>query len=132
MDTRRRKTVEKTDVAPLIIQAESLAKNGKLAEAIERYKQIVGLAPENAQAHADLAHCLLEHGEVDDAFHHIELAIGADTLPPSAQILTDLGRISASRGLLRRATEAYREALRLDPTFRPASHGLIVVTEQMN
>jgi len=129
---KRRKTVEKTDIKPLLNQAEGLAKDGKLTEAIDRYRHVLRLDPENAQAHADLAHVLLERGEVDDAFHHIELAIGADILPPSAQILTDLGRISASRGLLRRATEAFREALRLDPAFRPASHGLITVTEQMN
>jgi Tfp pilus assembly protein PilF len=134
MEQRRRKatTEPKQDVTPLLAQATGFAREGKLAEAIDRCRQALALDANNVTVHAELSHYLLENGEVDDAFHHIELAIAPKTVPPSAQLLTDMGRICATRGLLRRASEAFREALRVDPAFRPASQGLISVTEQLN
>ena len=44
----------------------------------------------------------------------------------------NLGRVFAQRGMLLRAAEEFREALKVEPNFRAAAEGLIAITENLN
>ncbi len=52
-----------------------LLTNDEYTRAAESYRQIVQLHPEYAPAHNNLAHVLLELGDLEQAAHHAELAV---------------------------------------------------------
>lgn len=115
-----------------LIVAWSKALSGDLTGAISDCRVALSLDETSFGAHHDLAHYLVEVGELDEAFEHLEAAQRHAPHEPSTLLHFNIGRVCTNRGLLRRAAAAFRAALRLDPSFQPAVDGLMEVTEQLN
>jgi tetratricopeptide (TPR) repeat protein len=108
----------------------ALAMRGDLDNAIKECERGLACDPECALALSDFAHYLIERGEFDSATSYLERAFESGA--SDSRIHYDWGRVSAQRGLLKRAAKAYRDALSVDPSFQPAADGLIAVTQSLN
>ncbi len=107
-----------------------LAMRGDLESAIKECERGLASDPDCALALSDFAHYLVERGEFESATSFIERAFESGA--SGSRLHYDWGRVSAHRGLLKRAAKAYRDALSVDPSFQPAADGLIAVTQSLN
>jgi tetratricopeptide (TPR) repeat protein len=103
-------------------QGVSLASEGKLAEAAERFRQAVRLKPDFVEAHYSLAAVLRRLGQVDEA-----LCCSEETVkmrPDSAEAHLALGTTLLHKGRASEAETSCREALRLKPDLGEAHNNL--------
>jgi tetratricopeptide (TPR) repeat protein len=97
---------------------EALEEHGRLAEATERFREAVGLAPNDLQACYDLGNALLKQGMVEEAAAHLKWACRIDPKSASAHV-----RLGDALARLRRPEEAvrqYEEGLLLAPDMSSA------------
>ena len=93
--------------------ADIQADQFETAEALLR--QALELAPQLAEAHANLAWLLERRGSVDDALHHYELA--TELQPDNAHIHLNFGALLAQLKFLSAAEAVYHRALLLDASL---------------
>lgn len=110
--------------------AWTLATKGDLESALLECERAVAADPKCVLALSDFAHYLIERGDYDAAAAYLERAFESGATNSRAHY--DWGRISAHRGMLKRAAQAYRDALKVDPSFQPAADGLLEVTQSLN
>ena len=99
-----------------------LAKQGRVAEAIEQYQATLELKPDYADAHNNLAILLAGQGKTAEAVKHYQRAL--EIKPDFAAAHNNWGNALAVKGQINEATEHYQQALQLDPDFGEAHNDL--------
>jgi Tetratricopeptide repeat len=89
---------------------------GNLVKAIDAYKELVQLKPENPDFVAPLAVLLAQTGRFDEAFLYFQEA--EKLSPTSPKIKNDIGALFANQKNYSKALPYFLEALRLDPNFK--------------
>lgn len=101
-----------------IAQGNRAEDEGRLREACESYRKAVAAAPRYAKAHLNLGIALEALGDADGAIGAYQAALGIDAADPYVHY--NLGKLLYTRGVLARAGELLREAVRLQPDFAEA------------
>ena len=99
-----------------------LAKQGRIAEAIEQYQATLELKPDYAAAHNNLGILLAGQGKTAEAVKHYQRAL--EIKPDFAAAHNNWGNALAVKGQINEATEHYQQALQLDPDFGEAHNDL--------
>jgi tetratricopeptide (TPR) repeat protein len=98
---------------------------GRAPEAVEQLAAALRARPDDADAKYNLANALVLSGRPADAVAHYEALLRSNPGPADAvRVHTQLGRTFALLGDMARATGQFREALRIDPNYRPAWEAL--------
>ena len=106
----------------------TLAREGKLQEAIKYYSDALALNPRFAQVHNNLGLALARVGRVDEAADHFREAF---TIRPTYSMAhNNLGKLLAQRGQTSEARAELEEALRLDPENADADANLGVLLQR--
>jgi len=100
----------------------ALARQGRLDDAVEQYREATRLEPRLAEAHYDLGVILARQGRLEEAIEAYEQARAR--APREARIHVQLGVARAAQGRLEDAVEHYREAVRLAPGLLQARSNL--------
>jgi tetratricopeptide (TPR) repeat protein len=90
---------------------EALASQGKVAEAIQQYKEAVRLKPNYEEAYNNLGMALASQGKVSEAIQQYEAAVRMN--PNYATAHNNLGLALADEGKVAEAIQQYEAALRL-------------------
>src|SRR3989454_941814 len=99
-----------------------LDRRGKLAEAIEHYRQALRIKPDYALAHTNWGVALGRQGKPAEAIEHYRQALRIK--PDDALAHTNWGVELAQQGKLAEAIDHFREALRIKPDEAPAHTNL--------
>jgi tetratricopeptide (TPR) repeat protein len=95
-----------------------LFQEGRIPEAIERYRQALQINPEMAEAHSNLGLALEETGHAEEAIDEYERALKINPHLATAQV--NLGYALTQAGRTDEAMAHYREALEIDPGSQEA------------
>ncbi len=106
----------------ILRQAEEDIRQGRLADAEKRYRNLLKQIPDDSRLHLTLGLLYLEQKEYHAAKTQIERAIGLDPDNPNA--FSGLGDVLAADGNLDAAIEAYEKACDLNPMHVQALLGL--------
>jgi tetratricopeptide (TPR) repeat protein len=99
-------------------KAYYLAKQGKTAEAIKVYRQMIDRVPGDEKAHYNLATVYKRKGDLKNALYYYK---GAARLKPDyIHALYNVGELSVLLGLTKEGVSSYRRALEVNPDFLPA------------
>ena len=98
--------------------ADQLAAQGKVAQALQHYRDALGLRPDYFEVHANLGNLLLATGQVNEALVHYREA--ADLRPDIAALHDNLGNAFRISGDPVSAVSCHEEALRLQPRLLAA------------
>ena len=99
-------------------RAYYLAKQGKTAEAIKVYRQMIDRVPGDEKAHYNLATVYKRKGDLENALYYYR---GAARLQPDyIHALYNVGELSVLLGLTKEGVSSYRRALEVNPDFLPA------------
>jgi tetratricopeptide (TPR) repeat protein len=98
----------------------ALDRQGKVAEAIDRYQAALRLNPNYADAHNSVGAALANQGKVAEAIEHYQTALRLK--PDFAEAHGNLGAALAQQGALAEAIDHYRRALHIKPDYADA-HG---------
>ena len=104
---------DRIDEYMLMFRAKKLEMKGKSEEAIEKYRELILLAPDVAWYYADLAMTLAKAGKMSEAIQVLEQA--RKRMPDSLGTLSPLGLIYMHTGRFQDAFEVSQAMLRLDP-----------------
>ena len=102
--------------------AEMLQAAGRLDEAIDQYREIIGSRPDHALAHNNLGGALLTRGELEQAVRHYRSAIRLEHEIPELHF--NLGQALKRQGEIDAAAAAYQRALELQPGLARAHFAL--------
>jgi Flp pilus assembly protein TadD len=94
--------------------AKERARDGRLEEAEELYRELIDEAPSSVRALNNLGVLLDELGEHDEAVTHLQMAQKLD--PSNQEVLGNLGAALGASGRYMEAEEQLRSAFRLDPS----------------
>jgi Flp pilus assembly protein TadD len=97
-----------------------LADQGKVAEAIEHYRQALQLRPDYPEAHYNWGLALARQSELAEAIEHYRQAL--QLRPDYAEAHNNWGAALLQQGKLAEAIEHFQQALRIKPDFALA-HG---------
>jgi cytochrome c-type biogenesis protein CcmH/NrfG len=117
--------MEPNDPDVLIGLAVVLGDDGRDAEATELFQKSIQMDPTSPWAHFDFGVHLFNIGKKTEAL--AELKKAAELAPTAAIVQAQLGDVLADMGRAGEARSAYDEALRLQPGFGPAIHGLLAL-----
>lgn len=106
-------------------RARIFAWSGKLAEAEKEYREILKVAPTDADDWMGLANVCLREGKIQEAQQAIDTA--EHLTPRRADIHSARGRILRAAGNGKEAREEFQKALILDPASTEAREGLTPV-----
>ncbi|MBI1891038.1 MAG: tetratricopeptide repeat protein [Burkholderiales bacterium] len=98
------------------------ARQGRLDEAIERYRQAVALKPDVADFYSQLGMACAQTNRLDDAIQHFREAVRLQ--PELAACHNNLGTALKDRGDLDQAAAAFEIAVRLKPDYALAHNNL--------
>jgi len=106
-----------------IYLADFLRSQNRLQEAIELYRKALELDPALVEGWGGLGHCYFE---LNDTTQSINAYRYQQALQPEvAEVSYNLGVVLKHQGDLEAAAAAYAEALRIQPNYELALHGLI-------
>src|SRR5829696_8459832 len=101
-----------------LMQAMALTQAGRLAEAEQIYRQVLGVVPDHPVALARLAGIAIAFGHGQAA---LNLAHRAVEVVASGETYTSLGSVLREMGALQEAHEAFENAVKLAP-HEPAAY----------
>jgi protein O-GlcNAc transferase len=101
------------DAAVNLALAHALQANGKLGDAVVRYRHVLELNPNQVEAHHNLGTALAALGELDAAVWQFRQALLIDPDNPLTQL--NLGRALLDQGNAAEAAQHYKHALALEP-----------------
>jgi tetratricopeptide (TPR) repeat protein len=104
-----------------------LEKQGRIGEAIARYREALAIEPGLVEAHNNLGIALAKRGELEEAIEHFREALRLD--PRDAFAHNNLGNAFRLQGKRDEAIEHYSEALRLEPDYPNARANLRAALE---
>jgi len=105
---------------------------GKLDDAISECERAIAVDPEFGNPYNDIGVYLIEKKELDQAIPWLEKAKNAVRYEPRHFPFLNLGRIYAAKGMLNRAMEEFRGALRIAPGDQTAARALDQLKVMMN
>jgi len=105
---------------------------GKMEEAIAECKRAIAVDPEFGNPYNDIGSYLIELGRLDEAIPWLEQAIQAPRYDPRHYPYFNLGRAYYAKGMISRARECFREALRLEPRYTLARQAVENIRRMMN
>jgi predicted TPR repeat methyltransferase len=115
----RRAAARQGDATTICSSAAALTAQGRLEEAVKRYRQALAADPRSPIAHNNLASVLSSLGRVDEAVTHLRQALIAS--PRSGEIHNNLGNALRRLCMTEAAVSHYHEAIALIPDF-PEAH----------
>jgi tetratricopeptide (TPR) repeat protein len=95
---------------------------GEVNAAIAGFREVLRERPESSRAIGTLGLALMRTGQRDEAQRSLERALALD--PGAAIFHVGLGNVASQRGRIREALAHFRDALRLQPSLRPAANNL--------
>jgi Tfp pilus assembly protein PilF len=98
----------------------ALAQKGKLAEAIDHYREALRIKPDYADALYNLGVALAEQGKLAEAVEHYQQAL--KIRPDYPEALNNLGVALSQQGKPAEASERFRQALKIKPDDADAHH----------
>ncbi|MAE62930.1 MAG: hypothetical protein CMJ18_01550 [Phycisphaeraceae bacterium] len=110
--------------------ANTLYAQGKVDEAIHRYRQALRIKPYLAEAHNNLGVALKSQGRLDEAIEHYHQALTSE--PNFAQAHNNLGTALAARGDMAGAVEHFRRAVAIKPDYESARRNLVLARRRLN
>jgi tetratricopeptide (TPR) repeat protein len=118
------------DSAPFHLgMAVALQSEGKLAEAVEHFRQVMRLEPNLPSAPYNLANALRQQGKYDEAVVCYRRALQLQ--PNDANYYNNLGTVLAMQGKLDDAAASFNLALRIDPNNVGVHYNLaLLLSEQ--
>jgi Flp pilus assembly protein TadD len=114
------------DAGPLVKEGVQLNKDGKYAEAIEKYSQALKIDPENVYANYGIAYSLFNSGKGKDAVPYLEKVTKANT-SITAWAYDLLGSIYDKDHESGKAIEAYNNGIKADPKYQRIHYNLGLV-----
>jgi cytochrome c-type biogenesis protein CcmH/NrfG len=115
--------MEPNDPDVLTGLATVLGDAGRDTEAAELFRKSIRMDPTSPWSHYDFGVHLFNIGKKTEAL--AELRTAAELAPTSAIVQAQIGDVLADMGRTDEARSAYVQALRLQPGFGPAIHGLL-------
>ncbi len=113
--------VEPENVELLNSLGFSLFQQGKSKEAVVVLEKALAVDPKHWKAHNNMALASIDLGELEVAEAHYRESLAVE---PQPAIYNDLGFVLERQGLSEEAVEAYRMAVKLDPTSATAHYNL--------
>jgi tetratricopeptide (TPR) repeat protein len=101
---------------------------GKLGQALERYRQALALRPNHAETYNNLGVVLRKLGQLDQASAAFDQALALR--PGSAEAHNNLGNVLKQQGQLDQALAQFEQALVLRPNYADAQNNLGVILWQ--
>ncbi|MFN0016743.1 MAG: tetratricopeptide repeat protein [Pirellulaceae bacterium] len=114
-------------VLALVLGVRTWQRNNDWGNPRRFWESNVAIAPQSYRAQANLASILLAAGETERAVAHLEKSIA---IKPTAVALRNLGQIQRDSRKLEPAVESFQQALKLRPSFAPASLDLARIFAQ--
>jgi predicted O-linked N-acetylglucosamine transferase (SPINDLY family) len=114
--------VEPGHVPALYLLGNTLAVDGRLAEAVEIYARAVQIDPRNQALSNNLAAALAQVGRRQEAIAVLERAVAIE--PAAAELPYNLGNFLRDEGRLGEAIAAYERALQIRPDYVQACNNL--------
>lgn len=105
---------------------------GRLDDAIAECKRAIEVDPAFGNPYNDIGAYLIEKGEGDEAIDWLEKAKMAPRYEPRQFPFMNLGRLYASRGMVRRAIEEFESALKLAPGDPACTKALAALRSSLN
>ncbi|OCX51822.1 hypothetical protein BEL04_17580 [Mucilaginibacter sp. PPCGB 2223] len=101
----------------LIKEGITLHNQGKYAEAIDKFNEVLKTDPENGYANYEIAFSLYASKKPQDAIPHLEKAVRSDNKSLSVTAYCLLASIYDDANQSQKAIETYGEAIKLDPAY---------------
>jgi tetratricopeptide (TPR) repeat protein len=111
-----------TGTAATLARAEALKDQGRLPEAIARYREFADSDPDHFEGQRRLGAALLEAGQPTEALAPLQRAVALQ--PKSAAAHYSLGYDLLQMQRFDQAEKEFQEALALDPDYATAQYGL--------
>jgi Flp pilus assembly protein TadD len=111
-----------TGSAATLARAESLKDQGRVEEAIARYREFAHSDPNNFEGQRKLGAALLESGRVADALPPLGRAVALQPKSAAAHYSLGYGLLQLQR--FSEAEREFQQALALDPGYATAQYGL--------
>jgi Tfp pilus assembly protein PilF len=105
---------------------------GRIQEAIDECKRAIEVDPDFGNPYNDIGAYLISLGRLDEAKAWLERAIEAPRYEPRHFPHYNLGRIYTAKGMLARAREEFRNALRIEPKYALAQRALEHLRRMVN
>ena len=118
------------EVAALLAQARQELNAGDLPAAVEAYRSVLEVEPDNAEAHFNLGLVVSRKGLWSQAIPHLRRAIQTD--PTRAIVYVYLGEALNHVDDLHGALQAFQHAAELRPNNAKALYGMGIILDRMN
>jgi Tfp pilus assembly protein PilF len=105
---------------------------GKVREAIEECKRAIEVDPDFGNPYNDIGAYLISLKRYDEAIDWLERATRAPRYEPRHYPHFNLGRIYLAKGMINRAREHFREALRIEPRYAEARQAIENIRRMLN
>jgi Tfp pilus assembly protein PilF len=105
---------------------------GKVEKAIEECKHAIEIDPDFGNPYNDIGAYLIALGRYDEAIPWLERAIEAKRYEPRHFPHFNLGRIYVAKGMLNRARECFKKALKAEPKYDLAREALEDLRRMVN
>ncbi|NGZ28193.1 MAG: tetratricopeptide repeat protein, partial [Magnetococcales bacterium] len=109
-------------VGQWIETGNQLFRQGRLAEAVQAFRQGLALAPHSVPVQCNLAAALQQSGRREEALHHYQNALRLDANQPS--VYYNLAKLYQEMGREVESEAAYRRAIQLQPSMAAAHFNL--------
>ena len=106
----------------LMKQADRLAQDGKVDEAISLYKEVIDEDPDQCSAYYNLAILNHRQGQLDEAITNFEKVAELD--PGDASVFNNLGVLCYQQNVYEKAINYFKQAMRLKDDYFNAWYGL--------
>jgi Tfp pilus assembly protein PilF len=105
---------------------------GKVQDAIEECKRAIEVDPDFGNPYNDIGAYLIALKRYDEAVPWLERAIKARRYEPRHYAHFNLGRVFLAKGMVYRARDCFREALRIEPGYGEARMGIENIRRMLN
>lgn len=108
------------------------SEQGRFDDAILECESAIAIDPEFGTPYNDIGSYLIEKGRYDEALPYLQKALKVRRYEHPHHTHFNMARVFAQRGMMLKAAEEFREALKIEPNFRAAAEGLITITQSLN